>query len=139
MKLTISKLIEEAELFCKHESNIPHEDLVGITDGKAIGTYIEHKFEEYLKNKYEVTIGSSGKGIDLPDWHINTDIKVTSIKKPQNSSPFKNIEQKIYGLGHNLLIFIYEKNDINNTGYLDFKHCIFIESEKSGDYHLTKI
>ncbi|WP_405291628.1 hypothetical protein [Methanobrevibacter sp.] len=139
MKLTISKLREEAIQFCKRESAISHEDLVGITDGKAIGTYIEHKFEEYLNDKYEVTIGSSGKGIDLPDAHINTDIKVTSIKNPQSSTPFKNIEQKIYGLGHNLLIFVYKKNDINNKCYLGFKHCIFLKDENSGDYTLTKI
>ncbi|WP_407432823.1 hypothetical protein [Methanobrevibacter sp.] len=139
MKLTISKLREEAITFCKHESTIIHEELVGVTDGKAVGTYIEHKFEEYLKNKYEITIGSSGKGIDLPDPHINTDIKVTSVKKPQSSSPFKNIEQKIYGLGYNLLIFVYEKIDIANKCYLDFKHCILIKSERTGDYNLTKI
>ena len=139
MKLTITILRDEAMAFCKYESSIPHDHLVGTTDGKAVGTYIEHKFEEYLKSKYEVSIGSSAKGIDLPDSHINTDIKVTSVKKPQSSSPFKNIEQKIYGLGYNLLIFIYEKTDINNTCYLDFKHCIFLESERSGDYTLTKI
>jgi hypothetical protein len=139
MKLTINKLREEAISFCKRESNILHDDLIGVSDGKAVGTYIEHKFEEYLKNKYEVTVGSSAKGIDLPDSHINTDIKVTSIKKPQNSSPFKNIEQKIYGLGYNLLIFIYEKTDINDECYLDFKHCIFLEAERSGDYTLTKM
>lgn len=138
MKLNLDKLRKEAIEFCKHESEIKHDKLIGINDGKSVGTYIEHKFDEYLKNKYEVTIGSSGKGIDLPDANINTDIKVTSIKKPQNSSPFKNIEQKIYGLGHNLLIFVYEKIDANNTCYIDFKHCIFIESEKSGDYNLTK-
>lgn len=109
MKLTINKLREEAIKFCKRESRTSHKDLVGITDGKAIGTYIEHKFEEHLKNKYEVTIGSSGKGIDLPDAHINTDIKVTSVKMPQSSTPFENIEQKIYGLGYNLLIFVYKK------------------------------
>ena len=139
MKLTINKLRQEALNFCKHESTITHEDLFGITDGKAIGTYIEHKFEEYLKRKYEITIGSSAKGIDLPDYDINTDIKVTSVKKPQNSSPFDNVETKIYGLGHNLLIFIYEKTDINNKCYIDFKNCLFIEAEKTGDYHLTKI
>lgn len=139
MKLTINLLKEEAINFCKYESTISHEDLLGITDGKAIGTYIEHKFEEYLKNKYEVTIGSSAKGVDLPDPHINTDIKVTSVTKPQNSSPFKNIEQKIYGLGYNLLIFVYKKIDTSNNCYLGFKHCIFIEAEKSGDYNLTKI
>ena len=138
MKLTITKLKKEAELFSKHESNITHNHLIGVSDGKSVGTYIEQKFEEYLKDKYEITIGSSAKGIDLPDDNINTDIKVTSIKKPQNSSPFRNIEQKIYGLGHNLLIFIYEKTDINNKCYLDFKHCIFLEAEKTGDYTLTK-
>ncbi|MBR6024008.1 MAG: hypothetical protein IK044_03445 [Methanobrevibacter sp.] len=139
MKLTINKLRKEAMTFCEHESNITHDDLIGVTDGKAVGTYIEHKFEEYLNNKYEITIGSSGKGIDLPDPHINTDIKVTSIKKPQSSSPFENIEQKIFGLGYNLLIFVYEKTDIHNDCYLNFEHCIFIESERSGDYNLTKI
>lgn len=139
MELTINKLREEAIEFCKHESNITHNELVGITDGKAVGTYIEHKFEEYLKNKYDVTIGSSAKGVDLPDPHINTDIKVTSIKKPQSSSSFRNMEQKIYGLGYNLLIFIYEKTDVNNRCYLNFKHCMFLESGRSGDYNLTKI
>lgn len=138
MKLTINILRQEAINFCKYESTRTHEDLNGITDGKAIGTYIEYKFEEYLKNKYEVTIGSSAKGIDLPDPHINTDIKVTSVTKPQNSSPFKNIDEKIYGLKYNLLIFVYEKTDYNNTCYLDFKHCIFLESERTGDYNLTK-
>lgn len=139
MKLTITKLRKEAIAFCKRESNIIHDNLVGVTDGKAVGTYIEHKFEEYLKNKYKVTVGSSAKGIDLPDKEINTDIKVTSVKKPQSSSPFKNIEQKIYGLGYNLLIFVYEKTDINDRCYLDFKHCMFLEADKARYYNLTKM
>ena len=139
MKLTISKLKKEAIDFIKYESSIAHDDLIGITDGKTIGTYIEHKFEAYLKSKYEITIGSSAKGIDLPDPHINTDIKVTSIKILQTSSPFKSIEQKIYGLGYNLLVFVYEKEDIGNSCYLNFKHCIFIEEEKTSDYNLTKV
>ena len=138
MKLTISKLRKEAIDFCKRESNITHKELLGVSDGKTIGTYIEHKFEEYLKNKYHIKVGSSAKGIDLPDLEINTDIKVTSVKKPQSSSPFRNIEQKVYGLGYNLLIFVYDKTDINNKCYLDFKHCMFLEAEKSGDYNLTK-
>ena len=138
MKLTIEKLIDEAVEFIKLESEIAHPELTGITDGKAVGTYIENRFKKYIKNKYEINIGSNSKGIDLPDPHINTDIKVTSIKRPQSSSPFKNIEQKVYGLGYNLLIFVYEKIDIENNSYIEFKHCIFIESEKTGDYNLTK-
>jgi len=138
MKLTLNDLIEEAVAFSEYESNILHQKMLGINDGKAIGTYIEHKFKKYLNKKYKINIGSSSKGIDLPDSFINTDIKVTSIKHPQSSSPFKNIEQKVYGLGHNLLIFIYEKIDVKNRCYIDFKQCIFLEAEKTGDYLLTK-
>lgn len=133
MNLTKEKLIEEAKIFAKQQSNTIHQELLGTNDGKAIGTYIERKFKNYLNAKYEINIGSSSKGIDLPDTHINTDIKVTSIKRPQSSAPFKNIEQKIYGLGHNLLIFVYEKTDLNYKCYLDFKHILFISSDNTGD------
>lgn len=138
MKLTLEKLIDEAEHFCEHESKITHPELLGVSDGKAIGTYIEHRFKNYLKSKYEFDNGSSAKGIDFPDSHINTDIKVTSTRRPQSSTPFKDIEQKIYGLGHNIILLVYKKRDINNKCYLDFKHCIFIPLEKTGDYSLTK-
>lgn len=138
MKLTVENLIEEAEKFSKLESKHSHPELVGISDGKAIGTYIERRFKNHLKSKYQFNTGSSAKGIDLPDPHIHTDIKVTSVKKPQSSSPFRNIEQKIYGLGHNILLFVYKKRDIRDKCYLEFKHCSFIPADKTGDYSLTK-
>lgn len=138
MKLTLDILIKEAEEFIRKTSNTTHPQLLGISDGKAIGTYIEHSFKNYLKRKYRFNIGSSAKGIDFPDPHLNTDLKVTSSKKPQSSSPFKSIEQKVYGLGHNILLFVYKKRDVGNKCYLDFEHCIFIPSEKTGDFTLTK-
>lgn len=107
--LSITTLIEEANNFCNQQNNIDYPELLGITDGKAVGTFVEHKFKEYLSRKYEFTKGNSALGIDLPDNFINTDIKVTSIKQPQSSCPYKNSKQKIYGLGYNLLIFVYEK------------------------------
>lgn len=138
MKLTKDSLIKEAELFCARESNKNHPELVGINDGKSIGTFIEHEFKKYLQNKYEFTLGSSAQGIDFPDETINTDLKVTSSKKPQNSCPFTNVRQKIYGLGYNLLLFIYSKKDEGNNSYLNFESCTFIKSEETGDYVLTK-
>lgn len=138
MKLTLETLIEEAENFTKLESQKSYPELLGVSDGKRIGTYIEHEFKNYLKLKYEFNMGSSAQGIDFPDPEINTDIKVTSTKKPQSSSPFKNIEQKIYGLGHNILLFVYKKYEINNQCHIKFKHCIFISSDKTADYNLTK-
>ena len=56
--------------------------------------YVEHKFQQQLKSRYSVTIGSSASGIDLPSKDILTDIKVTSIKQPQSSCPYKDAKQK---------------------------------------------
>jgi len=51
-KLTIKKLKAEAKAFCIAESKIKNKDLFGITDGKAVGTHIEHKFQERLNRKF---------------------------------------------------------------------------------------
>lgn len=42
--LTIDELIVSARLFCEIESEENHVGLIGVTDGKKIGTYVEHKF-----------------------------------------------------------------------------------------------
>jgi hypothetical protein len=138
-KLTIKELISSAKEFCKQETKYENRELFGVTDGKAVGTYIEHKFKDFLNEYYIVDNGNSAKGIDLPAPEINTDIKVTSIKQPQSSSPFKDAKQKIYGLGYNLLVFVYEKtdNNKNKTAVLDFKSCSFIEKERTADYTTT--
>ena len=81
--------------------------------------------------------GSSANGLDLPS--VNTDIKVTSIKQPQSSCPFKDSKQKIYGLGYNLIVFVYQKTDDARTkkGSLNFLSCSFIESSRTADYQTT--
>lgn len=136
--LSIKTVIIEAKEFCERESKVNHTYLIGVTDGKAVGTYVEHKFQKYLNAKYNVQIGSSAKGIDLPGDTINTDIKVTSIKQPQSSCPFKNARQKIYGLGYNLLVLVYDKKDSADKCTLSFSHCTFIESHRTGDYTITR-
>ena len=136
--LTIVKLIESAHQFCEIESRENHIELIGVTDGKAVGTYVEHKFQRFLKEHYTVSIGSSAKGIDLPGDDIQTDIKVTSITQPQSSCPFKNARQKIFGLGYNLLVFVYDKHDTNNSCTLHFTHCTFIYKERTADFTITK-
>ena len=47
-KLTIELLREEAKKFSKVESQHDEPALFGVTDGKAVGTYLEHKFQAYL-------------------------------------------------------------------------------------------
>lgn len=138
-KLTIEKLIKEAQLFCVEQSKFQHKELYGVTDGKAVGTLIEHKFQSHLNKKYEVLVGSSAKGIDLPSDDIQTDIKVTSIKQPQSSCPFKDAKQKIFGLGYNLLVFVYDKTDdpTTQTAILNFVSCSFVHKECTADYTTT--
>jgi len=138
-KLTIDKLKAEAKAFCIAESKIKNKSLFGVTDGKAVGTHIEHKFLEQLNLKYKMTKSSSAKGIDIPAADILTDIKVTSIKQPQSSCPFRDVKQKIFGLGYNLLVFVYDKIDDpkTKTATLDFVSCSFISKERTADYTTT--
>jgi len=115
LKLTIDILKKEAKNFSVAESSHDEPSIFGSTDGKAVGTYLEHKFRNYLENTYTFEKGNSASGIDFPEEMINTDIKVTSIIQPQSSCPFKSARQKIYGLGYNLLVFVYEKTDNNES------------------------
>jgi len=136
--LNIENLQKEAKSFCEKESKKNHPSLLGITDGKAVGTYVEHRFKKYLVSKYDLQIGNSAKGIDLPSLDINTDIKVTSIVQPQSSCPFKSARQKIFGLGYNLLVFVYDKKDTSSESRLSFLYCTFIKKERTADYTITK-
>jgi len=139
LKLTINTLKKEAKKFSVAESGHDEPSIFGSTDGKAVGTYLEHKFQRYLEKTYVFVKGNSASGIDFPDEMINTDIKVTSITQPQSSCPFKSARQKIYGLGYNLLVFVYEKTDNNKTkkSRLNILHTVFVDKERTGDFQLT--
>ena len=136
-KLTIESLINEAEHFCAVNSGVYKPELFGVTDGKAVGTFVEHQFQEYLEDRYDLIRGNSANGLDLPS--VNTDIKVTSINRPQSSCPYKDSKQKIFGLGYNLLIFVYKKHDdpTKKMGMLDFVSCSFIDKNRTADFQTT--
>lgn len=136
-KLTIKSLITEAREFCTTNSGVYKAELFGVTDGKAVGTFVEHLFQKHLEAKYDMKSGNSASGLDLPN--VNTDIKVTSIKQPQSSCPFKDSKQKIFGLGYNLIVFVYKKYDDSKKrqGMLDFVSCCFIDKSRTADYQTT--
>src|SRR5437868_5708798 len=93
--LTLQSLCEEAKEFADIESQHWERTIYGVTDGKAVGTYVEAKFQTYLRERYVFELGSAAKGIDFPE--LNVDLKVTSIKQPQSSCPFRSARQKIFG------------------------------------------
>ncbi|TFI54414.1 restriction endonuclease [Mastigocladus laminosus UU774] len=136
--LTIETLCAEAALFSAAESRHPEPLLYGVTDGKAVGTYLEQKFKLYLKSQYEFIEGNSASGVDFPGLMI--DIKVTSIKQPQSSCPFKSARQKIFGLGYSLMIFVYDKidNSASRTATLNILYTIFVSAERTADFQMTR-
>ncbi len=103
-----------------------------------MGTYLEHKFQDFLASSFTYARGSSATGIDFPG--LNVDMKVTNIRQPQSSSPFKSAQQKVLGLGHSLLIFVYEKtdNDIDLTATINIAHAVYIDELRTADYQTTR-
>ena len=136
--LTDHLLCEEASKFSYAESHHSELSIYGVSDGKAIGTYLEHKFMAHLKSRYIFEEGSSASGIDFPGLLV--DMKVTSITQPQSSCPFRSARQKIYGLGYSLLIFVYNKSDnhIDQTGSLHILQTIFVSANKTADFQTSR-
>ncbi|MDD9817586.1 MAG: restriction endonuclease, partial [Gammaproteobacteria bacterium] len=60
--LNLSLLKKEATAFAARESRHEEPSLYGVTDGKAIGTYLERKLHRRLRDKYSYVEGSSAKG-----------------------------------------------------------------------------
>lgn len=136
-QLTLAALKQEAKNFLRVFSK-EHTELFGITDGKAVGTYVEERFNLYLRENYEYQAGNAASGIDFPA--LSVDVKATSVRQPQSSCPFKSADQKVYGLGYNLLIFVYEKIDdsARKVALLDFKYVVFVQSDKTADFQTSK-
>ncbi len=59
LPLTANQLIQEAALFAALESQHQEPLLYGITDGKAVGTYLERKFQTYLQERCEEPCGKT--------------------------------------------------------------------------------
>jgi hypothetical protein len=130
------RLCQEALAFADAFCAVEHPELVGITDGKAVGTYIESRFKQHLREQEffvdDQDEGNAAKGIDLP--HLATDIKVTSARQPQSSAPFRDFRQKIEGLGYHLVLFVYVKNEDR----VKFTSVRLIPADLTADFQTTK-
>lgn len=136
--VTLAFFHSSASAFAAELVDTPLYDLYGATDGKAVGTKVESMFKAYLSERYDLRVGNAANGLDFPS--LETDLKVTSLRQPQSSCPFKAATQKVYGLGYNLLVLVYVKNDNDRerAAYLDIRHVIFIDKAKTGDFTLTR-
>jgi hypothetical protein len=136
--LTINSLCEQAKIFSARESGHSEPSLFGVTDGKAVGTYLEQKFRTYLQGtRYSFVEGNSAHGIDFPGLMV--DMKATSVRQPQSSCPFKSARQKVYGLGYSLIVFVYDKidNSAKRSATLKILNTVFVEADRTGDFQTT--
>ena len=136
--LTVPDLQSAAGAFARQIHLSPIPDLFGVTDGKALGTFVEGALHDYLESRFEYTRGSAARGIDFPDQ--NVDLKVTSIRQPQSSCPYRSAEQKVYGLGYHLLVLIYHKIDDQDaqTAVLRIEHGFFVDAARTADFQTTR-
>jgi hypothetical protein len=135
--LTLPLFKEAVKDFVIELNKTPIAQLYGITDGKAVGTYVEQSFHQYLSIRYAYQPGSSASGIDFPELEV--DLKVTSNKQPQSSCPFRDASQKVYGLGYHLLVLVYEKTDDRDlqSAHLTIISVVFVDRQATGDYQTT--
>ena len=135
--VTIERFKSAASGFATELAATPLPELYGATDGKAVGTAVEVLLKAYLAERYDLTVGNVASGLDFPS--LNTDLKMTSLKQPQSSCPFRAATQKIYGLGYNLLVLVYLKRDDQKkrVAFLDIRHVIYIDKARTGDFCLT--
>lgn len=135
--LTLEHLKSAARAYATSVSNSGIPSLYGVNDGKTVGTHVEASFNRFIANNYLHQPGNAAKGIDFPQ--LNVDLKVTSIRQPQSSCPFRDAYQKVYGLGYHLLVMVYEKtdDDVNRVGRLNFLHVLFINEENTADFQMT--
>ncbi len=53
-EIKIDDIIKEAKIFSKQISKSKHDVVRGITDGKSVGTHLEHEFKKLLEKGYAV-------------------------------------------------------------------------------------
>ncbi len=137
-ELTLTELKLVTRKFVQDFGMKPSAELYLATDGKAVGTAVEHAFHNFLGAEFIYLRGSSASGKDFPELKI--DLKVTSIRQPQSSCPFENATQKVYGLGYNLIVMVYDRinDEGSKTTKLNFQSAIFIEYDRTADYQTTR-
>ncbi len=135
--LTVEALKTAARAYAQDLSKTAIPDLYGVDNGKRVGTFVEAAFRERVHAQFASAQGSAAHGIDFPG--IAVDLKVTSIRQPQSSCPFRDATQKVYGLGYHLLVLVYEKSDDHaaRVARLDIQHVLFIAATVAADHQTT--
>lgn len=104
---------------------------------KRIGTYFENELRVWFEEKHGfVSDGSVAEGIDLPAF--NLDVKTTSNRHPQSSSPFDDPGERITGVDYNILLFVYDRKSVEGGNKFEIVSCAYIPKERASDYRKSE-
>lgn len=133
--LTIEALLAEVVPFAYSLTGVIIKD---IDKPKKIGDFVQEKLSEYLATKYSFTKGNSTLGIDFPS--LNIDVKATRLHKPQSSSRFRSVRQKVFGLGYGIVLFAYEQieDEFAMKTTIRVRRVVYIAAERTASYSITK-
>ena len=96
-ELTLDALCSAAKAYAEKQTTLDDKKLYGVTDGKAVGTFLEGNFVEFLLGRFTFATGNAARGIDLPELEV--DIKTTSIRQPQYHRLSLHLDRKSMALG----------------------------------------
>ena len=113
--------------------------MYGVTDGKRVGTYLEHKFQRLLGDRYTYEVGSSAKGIDFPG--LNVDMKVTSVQAATVFLPFQI--RKAESARNRILATRLCLSEVGQRPGANRKaryslHTIYVDESRTADYQTTR-
>ena len=136
-KLTTPLLIQCARDFSIRQSSDYRAELFGQKNKKVLSTTVEQDFCEFLKARVDLDYRKSIVGLTLPAVH--TDVKVVHALRRRSALRERDQHNLVYGLGHNLLIFIFEEEDFSalRKAKLRINHCIHVDASRTADYRTT--
>lgn len=106
-KLRLETLKREASAFARQLSEAVAQGATPTWMQGRINTQrLQDAFYTYLGDRYNVTVAPErrGGGIDLPE--LGVEIKMLARGKGETLHPQTNVEQRIYGLDADLLLFV---------------------------------
>ena len=135
-ELNLRNYFDTVEEFCAdiESRTVPTDES---DTSKRIGTYFEEELRVWFEEKHGlVSEGSVAKGIDLPAF--NLDVKTTSNRQPQSSSPFDDPGERITGVDYNILLFVYDKQSVEDGNQFGIVSCVYIPKERASDYRKSE-
>jgi hypothetical protein len=135
--LAVETILYEAKDFAQRESRHRERSLYGVTDGKAVGTYLEHKFQALLHERYSYAKGSSAKSVDgIPYYTWRSGVKHDAagiMELERDHGQFTNGKHEVCRLETTYLFPLLKSSDVANGRIIPTKYVLLTQRKPSDD------